>query len=56
MKRKNSGLHICTFIRKTVVDRIDSKGLFKDLFKDIEDLNEIRNKKIKKKKGKKDDI
>ena len=47
--------HICNFKRKTIVEKVDPKGMFKDVFKDVEDINDMRNKKIKKKKGKKDD-
>ena len=54
MKKINLFLHICNIMRKAVIDKIDSTGMFNDVFKNVEDLEDIRNKKIKKKKGKND--
>ena len=54
-KRKNSARRTCELTSKAIVAKVDSKNLFRDVFRDVDDLSEVRNKKIKKKKGRKDE-
>ena len=54
-KRRSWDRHICELNSKAIVSKIDTKGFFTEVFRDVDDLSELRNKKIKKKKAKKDD-
>ena len=55
MRRRSSAPRTCKLSSKAIVAKVDTKGLFRDVFRDVDDLDELRNKKIKKRKGKKDD-